>query len=82
MTIVDVVMPARDEVATVGDNVIAAAGCRYVRRVIVVDDGSTDGTGEAAAAAGATVLRRDADEGSKAHAMRLGVDEEDVRRVG
>ena len=81
MTIVDVVMPARDEVATVGDNVIAAAGCRYVRRVTVVDDGSTDGTGEAAAAAGATVLRRDADKGSKAHAMRLGVESTDATHI-
>lgn len=75
---VDVVMPARDEVATVAANVVAAAGCRFVREVIVVDDGSTDGTGEAAAAAGAKVLRRDAPFGSKAHAMRLGVESTDA----
>ena len=81
MPTVDVVMPARDEVATVGDNVRAAAGCRYVRRVIVVDDGSTDGTAEAAAAAGASVLRRESPEGSKAHAMRLGVDSTDATHI-
>ena len=81
MTTVDVVMPARDEVATVGANVAAAAGCCHVRRVIVVDDGSADGTGDAAAAAGATVLRRDALEGSKAHAMRLGVEATDATHI-
>lgn len=70
---VDVVMPARDEVETVAANVAAAVGCAYVREVFVVDDGSTDGTGEVAAAAGAKILRRDAPAGSKAHAMAIGV---------
>ena len=49
-------MPARDEAPTVAANVAAAAACRYVREVIVVDDGSTDGTGDIAAAAGAKVI--------------------------
>lgn len=47
-----------------------------MRRVIVVDDGSSDGTGELAAAAGASVVRREPGpdgEGSKAHAMAAGV---------
>lgn len=49
-------------------------GCAYVREVIVVDDGSTDATGDLAAAAGAKVVRRDPEEGgSKAHAMAAGV---------
>ncbi len=77
---VDVVMPARDEAPTVAANVAAAAGCRYVRQVIVVDDGSTDGTGELAAAAGARVLRRDPG-GSKAHAMDEGVRASDASHV-
>ncbi len=55
-------------------NVNAAAGCRYVAEVVVVDDGSTDGTAEAAAAAGARVVRLDGSAGSKALALRAGVD--------
>jgi glycosyltransferase involved in cell wall biosynthesis len=48
--------------------------CRYVREVIVVDDGSSDDTAELAAAAGAKVVRRDGSDGSKAHAMEAGVE--------
>lgn len=50
-----VVIPARDEAPTVGavvSGVRTALGCR----VLVVDDGSGDGTAEAARAAGAVVL--------------------------
>ena len=77
---VDVVMPARDEAPTVAANVVAAAGCRYVREVIVVDDASSDGTGELAAAAGARVVRRDQG-GSKAHAMDTGVRASDATHI-
>jgi glycosyltransferase involved in cell wall biosynthesis len=69
----DVVMPARNEEATVAANVEAAARCRYVRDVVVVDDGSTDDTAAAARAAGAHVLVRAGSSGSKAHAMADGV---------
>ena len=54
-----------------------ARACRYVRDVIVVDDGSSDRTADAAAAAGARVVRRSpsaATIGSKAHAMEAGVE--------
>ena len=78
---IDVVMPARDEAPTVAANVAAARGCRYVREVIVVDDGSTDDTGELASGAGAKVVRRDGSSGSKAHAMRAGVDASDAEIV-
>ena len=71
--IIDVVMAARDEETTVAANVSAARGCRYVRSVVVVDDGSRDATSERAAAAGAEVVRRDATVGSKALAMATGV---------
>jgi polyisoprenyl-phosphate glycosyltransferase len=70
---IDVVIPARNEVSTVADIVTAARGCRFAREVIVVDDGSTDGTAEAALAAGAKVVRRETASGSKANAMELGV---------
>jgi glycosyltransferase involved in cell wall biosynthesis len=76
--IIDVVVPARDEASTVGDNVAAALGCRYVREVIVVDDGSSDGTADRAREAGAKVIVLDASPGSKAHAMAAGVNASDA----
>jgi glycosyl transferase family 2 len=54
---VRVVIPARDEAAVVGACV--AALLSQSTEVVVVDDGSSDGTGDVAAAAGATVVRLD-----------------------
>jgi glycosyltransferase involved in cell wall biosynthesis len=48
-------IPALNEIGTIAEVVTAAAS--VVDAVIVVDDGSTDGTGDAALAAGATVIR-------------------------
>ena len=70
---IDVVIPARNEAATVADVVAAALACRFTREVVVVDDGSTDGTAERALAAGAKVVRRETATGSKANAMEVGV---------
>jgi glycosyltransferase involved in cell wall biosynthesis len=75
---IDVIIPARDEAATVAAVVGAALGCAFTRDVLVVDDGSSDGTADAAAAAGARVVRRGEGggrdpSGSKAHAMEAGV---------
>jgi glycosyltransferase involved in cell wall biosynthesis len=69
---IDVVIPARNEAATVADVVAAALGCRWTGQVVVVDDGSSDGTAEVALAAGAKVVRREGT-GSKANAMEVGV---------
>ncbi len=51
-----VVIPARDEAMTIGA-VIEQLRARGFNDVLVVDDHSTDGTGEVARAAGAMVLR-------------------------
>jgi glycosyltransferase involved in cell wall biosynthesis len=77
---IDAVVPARDEALTVADVVGACRQCRYVREVIVVDDGSRDDTAERAAAAGAKVVRRESD-GSKAHAMEAGVEASDAEAI-
>lgn len=76
-SIVDAVVPARNEAPTVASVVAACLGCAAVREVIVVDDGSTDDTAHRALAAGAKVLRRPGRPGptggSKALAMEAGV---------
>ncbi len=77
---VDAVVPARNEAPTVAHVVEALRGCAYVREVIVVDDGSSDATGELAAAAGAKVIRREGP-GSKALAMEAGVDASDADAI-
>ena len=77
---VDAVVPARNEAPTVTDVVGALRECAHVREVIVVDDGSTDGTGELGAEAGAKVIRREGP-GSKALAMEVGVEASDADAV-
>lgn len=52
-----VCIPARNEAGTVGGIVEAIGSHPLVDEVVVVDDHSDDGTGEAAAAAGAHVVR-------------------------
>jgi glycosyltransferase involved in cell wall biosynthesis len=78
---IDCIIPARNEASTIAENVSAALGCRYVREVIVVDDGSTDGTADVAREAGAKVLIRDESGGSKAHAMDEGVAASDAQAI-
>ena len=68
---VAVVIPARNEADRVRQTVMAAAGLPGVGLVVVVDDGSRDGTGAAARGAGAVVLRHARNRG-KAAAMQSG----------
>lgn len=69
---VDVIIAAHNESATIAGPVRAALSAPSVRRVIVVDDCSTDDTSAVATAAGAEVIRR-MGIGSKALAMQTGV---------
>jgi glucosyl-3-phosphoglycerate synthase len=67
---VSVCVPAHDEESTVGGVVRAALGAgALVHEVLVVDDGSTDATADAAARAGARVVRLEERRG-KGGAMR------------
>jgi len=68
------VIPARDAAATVGDVVRGILHALPSAGVIVVDDGSTDATGERAREAGAVVVRHEANRG-KGAALESGFDE-------
>lgn len=68
----DVVIPARNEAATVGAIVRSALAAKGSGRVIVVDDGSTDATAAIARDAGGEVVSTDG-AGSKARALATGV---------
>ncbi len=64
-------VPAFNAAPTVG--AVVRGLKETVERVVVVDDGSSDGTAEAAAAAGADVLRRP-ENGGKGAAIRTGLE--------
>src|SRR5258708_23891117 len=68
-----VVIPARNEYDRIGATVRAAVRIPGVDIVVVVDDGSNDGTGGEASAAGATVVRHTRNRG-KAAAMETGAE--------
>jgi glycosyltransferase involved in cell wall biosynthesis len=65
------VIPAKDEVDRIAATVDAVNKLAGVDLVVVVDDGSTDGTAEAAERAGAVVVRHEKNRG-KAAAMETG----------
>ncbi|HSL59982.1 MAG TPA: glycosyltransferase, partial [Acidimicrobiales bacterium] len=71
--VVVALIPAKDAADAIADTVVAAAGIAGVRRVLVVDDGSTDATAAVARAAGAEVLVLPANRG-KGGAVAAGVD--------
>ena len=63
---VSVVIPARNESASIGSLVAALRERLPAAEIFVVDDGSSDGTGAVASAAGATVLRHPVSRGNGA----------------
>ncbi|SDQ22120.1 glycosyltransferase [Quadrisphaera sp. DSM 44207] len=68
-----VVVPAKDEAERIAGTVAAARTVAGADLVVVVDDGSRDGTGRIAEAAGALVVRHARNRG-KAAAMQTGAD--------
>jgi len=68
---VSFLIPAYNEEATIGEVLDRIAGLELDSQVVVVDDGSSDRTGEIAAARGATVVRQ-ANAG-KGAALRAGI---------
>ena len=66
-----VVIPAKNEADRIGATVRAAAGLPGADLIVVVDDGSSDGTAEAAERAGARVVRHPRNRG-KAAALETG----------
>ena len=69
---VTVVIPALDEAATIGEVVSRLRVSAPWREVLVVDDGSRDGTSELARAAGARVIRHPYTKGNGA-AVKTGI---------
>jgi glycosyltransferase involved in cell wall biosynthesis len=74
------VIPARDAQSTVADVVRRLRDVLPDAVILVVDDGSTDGTGTAARAAGAEVIRHEVNRG-KGAALQTGFDEATRRGV-
>jgi glycosyltransferase involved in cell wall biosynthesis len=69
---VSVVIPAFDEAHAISAVVAGLRSAATWREIIVVDDGSTDRTGESAAQAGATVIRHPYNKGNGA-AVKSGI---------
>lgn len=69
---VSVVIPAMNEAGAIASVVTGLLAAAAWHEIIVVDDGSNDGTGEAAAAAGARVIRHPYNKGNGA-AVKTGI---------
>jgi biofilm PGA synthesis N-glycosyltransferase PgaC len=72
---VTVIVPAFNEAATLADTILSLQSQSVIpAEIIVVDDGSTDGTGDVARALGVTVIRPPVPTGSKAGAQTFALD--------
>jgi len=69
---VSIVIPAMNESSSVREVVTHLRASAHWRELLVVDDGSTDGTGDAAREAGATVIRHPYNKGNGA-AVKTGI---------
>ena len=69
---VSIVIPALDEEAGIGEVVARLRAAAAWREVLVIDDGSTDSTGQRAVAAGARVIRHPYSKGNGA-AVKTGI---------
>jgi glycosyltransferase involved in cell wall biosynthesis len=67
-----IIVPAFNEADAVGPLVVSLRGAAAWHEILVVDDGSSDGTGDRAAAAGATVIRHPYNKGNGA-AVKTGL---------
>ena len=67
-----VVIPAFNEAAAIGPVVTGLRGAAVWHEIVVIDDGSSDGTGDRAAAAGARVVRHPYNKGNGA-AVKTGL---------
>ncbi|KAF0209170.1 MAG: glycosyltransferase family 2 protein [Actinomycetota bacterium] len=67
------IIPAHNEVQRIASTITGARRIEGLSRVIVVDDGSTDGTGKLALQSGAEVIRLDRNVG-KGAALQAGLD--------
>jgi len=71
---VTVLIPAFNEEKTIADTILSIKAQTYpIEEIIVVDDGSTDKTGEIAKSLGAKVVRTPRNTGTKARAQNFGL---------
>jgi poly-beta-1,6-N-acetyl-D-glucosamine synthase len=74
MPVITVIVPAFNEAPSIADTIRSLQSqSRVPARIIVVDDCSTDGTGDIAHACGVTVVRPPVNTGSKAGAQTFGL---------
>jgi glycosyltransferase involved in cell wall biosynthesis len=71
-TLTSIVIPAFNEAASIGPLVRALRGASTWHEILVIDDASTDGTADQAAAAGARVVRHPYNKGNGA-AVKTGI---------
>ena len=69
---ISIVIPARNEAASIGDVVVRLRAAAPWREILVIDDGSEDATGDRARDAGATVIRHPYNKGNGA-AVKTGI---------